>query len=312
MSKILITGGMGFIGSELVKSLFFEHEIFIFDNPRLEIINYFLDLPVTIFNRNNDVDKILDIDPDIIVHLGAKSNTDLKDPYLAYENNTFFTNKLINYALNKKIKLIYASSAATYGGGEHGFIDYDDFYELRKFKPKNLYGWSKHNSDLYFAHKMLNTKSLSNIVGLKFFNVYGHNEAHKGHMASVISQMIPKIKANKRIKLFRYLDADKKYKEASRDFIYSGDVIKIIKYLINIDFKATIMNIGTGQAISFSEFIKKGFANTIYNPRINFQSLPKIYEGKYQIFTKASIKKLNAVIPDLAFTSIPNSINKML
>ena len=135
MKKILITGGSGFIGSELANFLFGKYSIYVFDKPKTAMSEYFCDIPLLLIDRDLGIEAIYDLNPDVIVHLGAKSYTDLVDPFEAYENNVKLTNKIINYSIEKKKKLIYASSAATYGKGDYGFEDTDDFYKLQKLRP---------------------------------------------------------------------------------------------------------------------------------------------------------------------------------
>ena len=249
MKKLLITGGLGLLG-EAANYFYNKYEVIIFDKPRPEMTQYFLRQPLKLINRNQGIESIFEANPDFILHLGAKSNTDLEDPNLAYFTNTDFTNKLIKYAHENNKKLIYASSAATYGDGSNGFEDSHSYNELSRLKPLNLYGWSKHNSDLFFADYISSNPSIKNIVGLKFFNVYGRNELHKKHMASVISQMIPKIKNNEQIILFKHYYKNQ-YCEAERDFIYSGDICRILEILLDIDFECSIYNIGSGVQTNF-------------------------------------------------------------
>ena len=274
MGHILITGGLGFIGSELAKYLFKQYKLSIFDKPRTEMVKYFVDIPLNLIDRDHGIDAIYELDPDIIIHMGAKSSTDLSDPIETYNMNTLFTNKLIDYSIRNKKKLIYASSAATYGDGSNGFQDFDNFYKLQKLKPLNLYGWSKHNSDLYLSNILEEQRNISNIIGLKFFNVYGKNEIHKKKMASVISQKLKEIKKNEEVVLFKHYHHNE-FCEAERDFIYVEDVAKIILKLIQIDTASTILNIGTGERLPFSNLIKIAYRCKNLEPKINFIDLPK-------------------------------------
>ena len=144
---------------------------------------------------------------------------------------------------------------------------------------------------MYFSHLLINNQNINNIVGLKFFNVYGKNESHKGKMASVISKLIPQIKKDKEVELYKYY-FNNVYCEAKRDFIYSGDVCRIISLLIEMDLKPDIYNVGTGKEIKFSELIIKAYENLNLISKIKFVDLPEKYHNKYQMFTKASTKKL--------------------
>ncbi|KGG02854.1 ADP-L-glycero-D-manno-heptose-6-epimerase [Prochlorococcus marinus str. MIT 9321] len=307
----MITGGLGFIGSIAANYFHKKFQILVFDNPRNEIIDYFSKIPLNLVSREGGIQKIFDFNPDIILHLGAKSNTDLDNADLAYFSNTDFTNKLIDYSIKRKIKLIYASSAATYGDGSNGFDDTDKFHDLIKLKPLNLYGWSKHNSDLFFSDYLDNNPKSENIIGLKFFNVFGKNELHKKHMASVISKMIPKIKNNEKINLFKHFYQGL-YCEAERDFIFVDDICRIFELLMGMDFKSSIYNVGTGTSSKFSKLIEVGFNSLGRKPLIEFIDLPKQYHGKYQMRTKAPMKRLIKLLNGFEFTSIEDAVPKLL
>lgn len=311
MGHILITGGLGFIGSELAKYLFKQYKLSIFDKPRKEMVQYFADIPLNLIDRDHGIDAIYELDPDIIIHMGAKSSTDISDPIETYNMNTLFTNKLIDYSIRKNKKLIYASSAATYGDGSNGFQDFDNFYKLQKLKPLNLYGWSKHNSDLYLSSILEEQRNISNIIGLKFFNVYGKNEIHKNKMASVLSQKLKEINKGEEVILFKHYHHNE-FCEAERDFIYVEDVAKIILKLIQIDTASTILNIGTGVKLPFSNLIKIAYRSKNLEPKINFIDLPKKYHGKYQMRTKAPIQKFKNLLPEFKFTNPEAAIKKML
>ena len=311
MKTIVITGGLGFIGSELANYLHGKFNLIIFDKPRNEMVSYFSDIPLNLISRDEGIDAIYDINPDIIIHLGAKSNTDLNDPLLAYSSNTFFTNKLIDYAIKNKKKLIYASSAATYGDGSNGFQDSHKYEDLSKLKPLNLYGWSKHNSDLYFSNYLNKEPNTSNIIGLKFFNVYGRNETHKKNMASVISQMIPKIKQGEKIKLFKHY-YNNIYCEAERDFVFVQDICKIIENLINKDLKSSIYNIGSGKSTKFSVLVDLAFKSIKQKSNYEFIDLPKQFHGKYQMRTHAPVDRILNILDDFNFSSLEHAIPTLL
>tara|TARA_Y100001978_G_scaffold191210_1_gene195119 strand:- start:433 stop:1368 length:936 start_codon:yes stop_codon:yes gene_type:complete len=311
MKTVLITGGLGFIGSELANYLYGKFNLIIFDNPRNEMINYFSDIPLNLIERDKGIGAIYEINPDIIIHLGAKSNTDLIDPFLAYFNNTSFTNNLINYSIKNNKKLIYASSAATYGDGTNGFQDTHEYKDLSKLRPLNLYGWSKHNSDLYFSNYLNKEPNSTNIIGLKFFNVFGRNEIHKKHMASVISQMIPKIKKGERIKLFKHYH-NNIYCEAERDFVFVQDICKIIENLINKDLRSSIYNLGSGKSTKFSTLLDFAYNSLNQKPNYEFIDLPKKFHGKYQMRTLAPVDRLLNILEDFKFSSLEKAIPSLI
>ncbi len=221
-----------------------------------------------------------------IVHLGAcSSTTEMNMDYLM-ENNYRYTGALADYALSKKVRFIYASSAATYGDGERGYTDDDAL--LKDLTPLNPYGYSKHIFDLLVERNKLTSK----FVGLKFFNVFGPNEAHKGDMRSMVLKSYEQIKASGKVKLFQSYRPEYKDGEQKRDFIYVKDCTAIMYWLLN-DTKTTgIFNLGSGRARSWNDLVTAVFSALGKTPAIEYIEMPMNMRGQYQYFTEAKMDKL--------------------
>ena len=169
----------------------------------------------------------------------------------------------------------------------------------------------KHNSDLYLAEYLKKEPNSKNLIGLKFFNVFGRNEIHKKHMASVISKMIPKIKRREKIILFKHF-YDNIYCEAERDFVYVGDICRIIEKLINKNLDSSIYNVGTGVSSKFSKLIDIAFEAIGEKRNIEFIDLPEKYVGKYQMRTKAPVDRLLKILDDFEFSSLKEAVPNLI
>lgn len=290
---IIITGGAGFIGSNLVNKLVSKsnYEIVSVDYNNEKNKHYFMNdnfkriLPedLEIFIKNNKK-KII-----AIVHLGAITSTTEKNLDLIIKNNLELSIFLWSWCKKNNKRLIYASSAATYGDGSNLFDDREDDQYLSKLNPLNLYGWSKQIFD-----RLINKKKEQppQIVGLKFFNVYGPNENHKGSMKSIVLKIHQTISKGMDVKLFKSHNENYKDGEQLRDFIYVKDVVSIIEWFIDNPKLNGLFNVGTGVPRSFNDIAKVVFSNSNKREKITYIDTPIEIRNQYQYFTKANIKKL--------------------
>lgn len=237
--------------------------------------------------------------PEAIIHLGARTDTAEQDWNIFEELNIAYSKMLWNYCTDNEIPLVYASSAATYGGGEHGFDDNHDKVGL--YKPLNPYGQSKQDFDLWALDQ---EKAPPFWAGLKFFNVYGPNEYHKGRMASVFFHAFNQIQANGFLKLFRSHRPDIADGEQSRDFIYVMDIVKVIDWLLKDRPESGLYNLGTGEARTFNDLGKSVFAALGQEPDIRFIDTPVDIRLSYQYYTCANMEKLRQNGYDQPFTTI--------
>jgi ADP-L-glycero-D-manno-heptose 6-epimerase len=287
---ILVTGGSGFIGSCLVRHLntLGKDRIVIVDNLRdgdkwkNMVGKRFLD----VIHKNDLFTWLIGKEKEIeaIIHLGACSSTVETDCNYLLENNYRYSVKLADFAIKNGIRFIYASSAATYGNGVLGFSD--DHANLEKFMPLNMYGYSKHLFDLWLKRRDL----LNKVVGLKFFNVFGPNEYHKGRMSSAIIKMVPETLKKGSISLFKSNDPAIKDGEQVRDFIYVKDVVMMTAAFLENDFTG-IYNIGCGVANSWKDLAKAVMKALDAPLRIEYNEMPADLQGKYQNYTKADMDK---------------------
>jgi ADP-L-glycero-D-manno-heptose 6-epimerase len=230
---------------------------------------------------------------DGVIHMGAISATTERDVDKIIENNFRLSILLWNTAIKFNFPFIYASSAATYGSGECGFIDSEELEDLARLRPLNPYGWSK----LIFDRRVIfdvkvNNKHPSQWAGLKFFNVYGPNERHKGDMRSVINKIHPQVKAGESISLFKSHRADYRDGEQLRDFVYVRDCAKIIIWLLESGSVSGIFNVGTGTPRSFNDLVKALGGSLGKNPEIKYIDMPEAIRNSYQYFTQADNSKL--------------------
>jgi ADP-L-glycero-D-manno-heptose 6-epimerase len=222
-----------------------------------------------------------------VIHLGARTNTAEFDEALLHHLNTAYSQKLWQICTEHQIPFIYASSAATYGGGEFGYSESSEV--IRQLQPLNPYGWSKQKFDLW----VLEQKEAPVFwAGLKFFNVYGPNEYHKARMASVIWHSWVQIKAKGEVNLFRSHHPDFQDGRQLRDFIYVKDVVSVIGYLMEQRPHSQIYNLGTGQARAFLDLAQAVFTALDLEPIIHFVDIPEDIRDKYQYFTEADMSGL--------------------
>ena len=317
-STIIVTGAAGFIGSCMVSYLNqqgFENLILVdeFNNEEKEL-NLLHKKYILKVERENFFDWIQrkKTAVDFVFHLGARTDTAEFDYSIHQHLNVEYSQKIWNYCTVNNIPLVYASSAATYGEGEHG---YDDNHEIiEQLHPLNPYGISKNEFDKWVLHQEDHPPFWA---GLKFFNVYGPNEYHKGRMASVIFHSFNQIKENGKVKLFRSHKEGYADGEQLRDFIYVKDVIAVCYWLMSARAgtdgenkpASSIYNVGTGIARSFNDLVKSTFAGLDLQPEINYIDIPEDIRDKYQYFTEANMDKLKAVGYTNEFYSLEKGVD---
>ena len=305
---IIVTGGAGFIGSNIVKGLNDRgrEDILIVDDltemvkfkniQGLKALDYMDkdDFATALANGKFDNVKI-----DVIFHEGACSDTMEYNGKYMMENNFEYTKNLMHFALKKKIQLIYASSASTYGSGKHGFSEKPACEEAL-----NVYAFSKLFFDNYARRYFDNAES--QLVGLRYFNVYGPQENHKGKMASMIFQMFNQWKAEGKVKLFEGFDGYGNG-EQTRDFIYVKDVVKVNFFFWDHPELKGIYNCGTGNAHTFNT-LAKGVLKYFGSGELEYVPFPEVLKGKYQSFTEADSSKLLTAGYEGGFTDIEEAI----
>ena len=293
---IIVTGGAGFIGSAFVAKLNAEGitDITIVDevNSPARAKNLANKRYSHYIGKQEFIDSVknssLQSGITAIVHLGACSSTTEKNLEYLRENNFNYSRILAEYCLTNNIRYIYASSAATYGDGAHGYDD--DVARLDELKPLNPYGDSKHMMDLWARDNGV----LSKIVGLKFFNVYGPNEYYKGHMASVAWKAFNTINDTGSFSLFKSHRPDYKDGEQMRDFVYVKDCCDIMWWLLNNPSVNGLFNIGSGKARSWNDLLKALFTAMKKPIQITYVDMPQDLQAQYQYFTEAPMQKLRA------------------
>ena len=239
----------------------------------------------------------------IIIHLGARTDTTEFNKDILTQLNLEYSKQVFNLCVEYGLGLIYASSAATYGMGELGYND--DHEVIYKLKPLNLYGESKNDFDKWVVAQ---PRKPYFWAGLKFFNVYGPNEFHKGRMASVIFHSHKQILATGMMKLFRSHNPDYRDGEQLRDFIYVKDVVDVISFMMNHRKDSGIYNLGTGQARSFMDLVRSTFRSMEVQENIEFIDTPADIRDKYQYFTEANMNKLRSIGYTKAFTSLEDGV----
>jgi ADP-L-glycero-D-manno-heptose 6-epimerase len=291
---IAITGGAGFIGSALVWGLNrrkFDNILVIdslgtSDNWKNLVNLKFSDyLDKEEFITKLEQGRFDDV-VTAIIHMGACTDTTCKDAKFLLQNNYEYTKRLAEWCIKNNKRFLYASSAATYGDGKNGFSD--DHAILAKLRPLNIYGYSKHLFDLW----AFNNRYLEKIAGLKYFNVFGPNEYHKGEMKSVVCKAFEQIKETGKVKLFKSYLNDYKNGWQMRDFVYIKDVVEMTLFVFNNPTANGIFNIGTGQKRSFYDLVLAVFNSIGLKANIEYIEMPESIQKQYQYFSKADITKL--------------------
>ena len=299
---ILVTGGAGFIGSALIRELNAQGEdrIIIADRKKYDNINHLQ------FDRYLDADTLLTSPPsnlDIIFHMGATSSTLEKNVKWLTHNNLDYSKNIFELAIRKNCPLLYASSAATYGSGEHGYSDHHR--DIPSLVPLNPYGQSKQDFDQW----VLRQQEFPPLwMGLKFFNVYGPNEYHKGEMRSMVHKAYGQIQKSGYLKLFKSYRKEYEDGEQMRDFVYIGDVVKAMLSLSRTRNSSGIYNIGTGKARSFKDLATATFKSLDKPINIEYIDMPQEMREQYQYFTEAKMEKFRSVLPNFAFSSLEEGI----
>jgi ADP-L-glycero-D-manno-heptose 6-epimerase len=246
---------------------------------------------------------------DAVIHMGAISETTATDGDLVIETNFRLSLRLLDWCTATTTPLIYASSAATYGDGAQGFADDPSLAALKRLRPMNLYGWSKHLFDLAVAERMARGEKLPpQCVGLKFFNVFGPNEYHKGTMASVLARRFDDIKSGRAVQLFKshrdgIADGDQR-----RDFIYVDDVVRVVMWLLATPSVSGLFNVGTGKARSFKDLILSAYAALGTAANIQYIDMPLQIRDSYQYFTESEVDRLRAAGYNGGFTALEDAV----
>ena len=310
---LLVTGGAGFIGSNIVAALN--------DAGRAD---------VAVCDALGDAGKwrnlakrqLADIVPpaelpswldgrrlDAVIHMGAISETTATDGDLVIETNFRFSMRLLDWCTAHAVPLIYASSAATYGNGEQGFDDDPSLSALKRLRPMNLYGWSKHLFDMAVTSRAACGEKLPpQWAGLKFFNVFGPNEYHKGTMMSVLARRFDDIRCGRTVELFKshrdgIADGDQR-----RDFIYVDDVVRVVMWLFATPSVSGLFNVGTGQARSFKDLMLSAYAALGASPNIRYIDMPLSIRDSYQYFTQSKVERLQHAGYNGGFTSLEEAV----
>jgi ADP-L-glycero-D-manno-heptose 6-epimerase len=310
---LLVTGGAGFIGSNVVASLNEAGRTDIVVNDVLGSDGKWRNLAkrqIADFVPPADLLRWLDGRKlEAVVHMGAISSTTATDGDAVIENNFKLSLALFEWCATTHTRFIYASSAATFGDGEAGFADDYSLDALKKLKPMNLYGWSKHMFDLAVIERVRHKEPVPpQWAGLKFFNVFGANEYHKGEMMSLVAKRFDDAKAGKIIRLFKSHRSAIADGEQKRDFIYVDDTVAVVRWLLATPTVSGIFNVGTGKARSFRDLIGAMFAALGREPAIEYIDMPAEIRDSYQYFTEAQTGNLRRAGYNGAFTPLEDAV----
>nr|WP_294859019.1 ADP-glyceromanno-heptose 6-epimerase [uncultured Fluviicola sp.] len=307
---IVITGAAGFIGSCIVGTLNskgINNLILVDDFSKTEkASNLDGKLFVAMVQRADFDQWMKEFGDEVtcVLHIGARTDTTEFDKAIFDELNVDYSKMIWNHCVHFKIPLVYASSAATYGLGEFGYDDNEE--TMPKLQPLNPYGWSKQVFDIWALEQK---QTPPHWYGLKFFNVYGPNEYHKGRMASVIFHTFNQVKEHGSMKLFRSHNPNYTDGGQMRDFVYVKDLVSVIEFLMKGTAKSGIYNLGSGKARTFLDLATNTFKALAKEPQISFIDTPEDIRDKYQYFTEANMQKLIGQGYDVPFHSLEEGID---
>ncbi len=299
---VFVTGGAGFIGSNIVARLAEDHEldVVVCDRLREADLGKWRNIakhPIGDFVAPEQMFEWLEKrwrDVELVVHMAAVSSTTEPDADKIVHSNFTLSRDLFRWCADHQRRFVYASSAATYGGGEHGFDDDNSIEALARLRPLNTYGWSKAMFDLFASRQASRGYAPPQWVGLKVFNVYGPNEEHKHAMKSVASQIWPKVHDGQTVQLFKSYRSEVPDGGQLRDFVYVRDVTEVIRWLLDNPEVNGIYNLGSGRARSFEDMARQVFKAAGKPPQIEFTPMPPAIRDKYQYFTEARMDRILA------------------
>ena len=311
---LLVTGGAGFIGSNVVAALndagradvavcdVLGHDGKWHNLAKRQLADFVPPAELMDWLKGRRLDAV--------IHLGAISETTATDGDLVVETNFRLSMRLLDWCTANATPLIYASSAATYGDGHQGFSDDPSIDALKKLRPMNLYGWSKHLFDMAVSERAARGERLPpQWAGLKFFNVFGPNEYHKGTMMSVLARRFDDVKAGRPVQLFKSYREGIADGDQRRDFIYVDDVVRVMMWLLATPSISGLFNVGTGQARSFRDLMCAAYAALGAKPNIQYVDMPEQIRASYQYFTQSEVDRLRAAGYNGGFTALEDAVD---
>jgi len=297
-----VTGGAGFIGSNIAARLAEDRtlDVVVCDRLHEAELGKWRNIakhPIGDFVAPDAMFDWLEKrwrDVEVVIHMGAISSTTEPDADKIIHTNFSLSRDLFRWCADRQRRFIYASSAATYGAGEHGFDDDDSYDALMQLRPLNTYGWSKALFDLFAARQAARNYAPPQWVGLKFFNVYGPNEEHKSSMKSVAAQIWPHVRDGQGVQLFKSYRKDVPDGGQKRDFVYVRDAADVAEWLLRNPQVNGVYNLGSGTARTFEDMARAVFQAAGKAPKIDYTPMPPAIRDKYQYFTEARMDRLKA------------------